>query len=200
MTDDEYLQHCLTLSEKRASVRGVDKGENDMKTGTLKELNVKPGDIVECVRTQCGLWTRNGQRYNISVKHGDIVAVNTYGEYRQVDMMDISTFRIISRASDTPKTWGEMTDAEKGALLLHEYEKGNFSIQYGHSMTDTWGTKHIHEPYQNDTRYRIKPEPVRDKVTICCNYGGNYFDVTHKITYDLIDGKPDLTSIKIEEV
>ena len=108
--------------------------------------------------------------------------------------------------SDTPPTWGEMTDAEKGALLLAEYEGGNFTLQYRHDPSDTWGEKHIRDGFGDDVAYRIKPEPVVETVTAywCKKWGmrlgSPVYDTTHRITFTTSDGEPDLASIKMEKL
>lgn len=141
-------------------------------TGTLKELNVKPGDVVECIR--------GGGRPAIIVgENGDTVY-----KYKSGNGMPISwaveTYKIISRAAtrdpeltspygdnnhplpdNKPKTWGEMTDAEKGALLLAEHEG---VLIEAHDSEDWYITS---EPsFANGIAYRIRPHlPLeKDKV------------------------------------
>lgn len=76
-------------------------------TGTLAELDVKPGDVVENV---------NGITYKLKL--------NRVGEWcdaeDDVELVAGAKWRIISRAAqdDKPKPWGEMTDAEKGARRI----------------------------------------------------------------------------------
>jgi hypothetical protein len=53
--------------------------------------------------------------------------------------------------------------------------------------------------------YRVKPAPIRENVTLIGNpecgfdYSG-WTANTHRIQFDLIDGKPDCASIKMEEL
>lgn len=163
-----------------------------METGTLKELGVKAGDVVEYIL---------GDRYTIyenqRLKH-------TFGEVIFYDSWDSAPyFRIISRASKTPKTWGEMTEAEKGALLL-AYHDGKV-IEY---YDDGPWFKCIDNPsWSYGNAYRIKPEQKRETVTIYIGRpeGGSWApwcddDDTHRITFDLIDGEPDVDSIKMERI
>jgi hypothetical protein len=111
-----------------------------------------------------------------------------------------------------PKLWGDMTPEEKGALLLADYEGKAIEI-FGPAYPDMW-----HEDYaswDDDCAYRVKPEPKRKTVTakLCIDahgtslnmrpdYGDNYGDHAFyfTLTFDTIDGKPDPSSIKIEEV
>lgn len=101
-------------------------------------------------------------------------------------------------ASDAPKTWGEMTDAEKGALLLAHRE--GKAIEFYSPTFRKWMDPVDAGPSWFDVQpYRIKPEPVRETVTKYYQAGDSVFD-THRITFTTTDGKPDLDSIKMEEV
>ena len=114
--------------------------------------------------------------------------------------------------TDTPKVWRDMTPEEKGALLLAHHEGKD--IEVADSKRDWRLVKKI--TWYNDLPYRIKPEPERETVTakLCIkscgksfhmephflrgNYGDDDFYFT--LTFDTIDGKPDPSSIKIEEL
>lgn len=176
-------------------------------TGTLAELNVKPRDVVECVG-----WSDDdsdllvGEQYTIMEKHplghyNGLCAVRDLG-WTPVDEVDPTMlFRIVSRA--TPKTWGEMTDEEQGALLLADHRG---------EVVEVWGGNGWWSPcsvgrYQGSA-YRVRPpEPKQETVTI---YGAPSKNVqwclyqcgidTHRITFDVIDGKPDCASIRMEEL
>lgn len=112
------------------------------------------------------------------------------------DLWDSETkFRIVSRASDTPKLWRDMTDAEKGVLLLAHHE--GEVIENTREGDGKWFAA---EPCWGDNyAYRIKPEPVRETV-------GLYAGLDRKRhplpigTIDLIDGEPDCASVKMEEL
>lgn len=104
---------------------------------------------------------------------------------------------------DTPKLWRDMTPEEKGALLLAHHE-GKVIQCFG---VDLW---HDEEwPFWHpEAAYRIRPEqsvePKRETVEIRGHVGLGWSsldfddDDTHRITFDLIDGKPDPASIKLE--
>lgn len=68
-------------------------------------------------------------------------------------------------ADDTPKTWGEMTDAEKGALLLG-VNRGQ-EIQYAYADDMIWRGNHNGFTFNDGDHYRIKQQPVVETVTIC---------------------------------
>jgi hypothetical protein len=111
-----------------------------------------------------------------------------------------------------PKLWRDMTPEEKGALLLAEHE-GKAIEEFGTAYPDAW---YETDPYwDNGCAYRIKPEPKRKTVTakLCIDahgtslhmrpdYRDNYYgddNFYFTLTFDTIDGKPDLSSIKIED-
>jgi hypothetical protein len=173
---------------------------------TLKELDVKPGDVVQA-------------------KGGNFVkiAIGPSGEYlRASDMAGLnSTGRIwclVSRATPpsdaepvtsytggSPSLWRDMTPEQKGALLLAHHEKPG-SVEFWN--VTIWETlKGL--GWMDDYAYRIKPEPKREAVTMVggqANGWGFYqqqkraINTTHRITFDTIDGKPDPASIKMEEL
>lgn len=167
----------------------VQRRDVEMKIGTLEELDVKPGDVVECIESS--YHTATGERYTIN-DHGDILE-HTFGKTNS------STFRIISRASDAPKLWRDMTDAEKGALLLAHHE--GKVIEYALDCEDgstKWYFTDFMVP-QSGVAYRVRPEPKLETVTL---YGcrDRFLGDTHRITFDLIDGKPDVGSVKMDEL
>lgn len=161
-----------------------------MKVDTLQNLNVKPGDVVECVNSESRYFT-TGKYYDISV--GGKIACDDGGKCFNT----ISTFRIFSRESDKPKTWGEMTDEEKKVSYVMsaiEYIDESFDSDLAKRMRDELG---------------IKPDPVRDTVELQGVIDSNnpYFErkcdgytYTHRITFDTIDGEPDCGSVKMEKI
>lgn len=112
---------------------------------------------------------------------------------------------------DKPTLWRDMTPEQKGALLLahHEGKKIEWKNPDPNSqLWDEWKPclsavgKHGHYAY------RVKPpEPKRGTVVLhACKVDGwsavrstSRMD-THRITFDLIDGKPDCASIRMEEL
>jgi hypothetical protein len=115
--------------------------------------------------------------------------------------------------TDAPKIWLDMTPEEKGALLLAEHEGKAIEV-FGLAYPDEW--YYENDPcFDDDSAYRIEPEPetMTAKLCIdaCCTSlhmrpsyrahhygegGGFYFT----LTFDIIDGKLDPSSIKIEEL
>lgn len=174
-------------------------------TGTLADLDVKPGDVVEWFNTSVvnPMEVISASIITSGAFEGQVEAVlSGYGS----GIFSVEQFRIISRASDTPKTWGEMTDAEKGELLL-AWQRCD-QLQYWDTDKKEWESTDIH-PFEFEAdAYRVKPEPVRETVTLYhgpndrqafTGYCRANDDVV--ITYTrTTDGKPDLDSIKMEEV
>jgi hypothetical protein len=88
---------------------------------------------------------------------------------------------------------------------LHE---GKVIEAFGVSYPDVW---YETDPcWDDECPYRIKPEPKRERVVLVGRMDTpdswaffisevDPFD-SHRITFDTIDGKPDPSSIKIEEV
>ena len=167
-----------------------------MNTGTLKELNVKPGDVIECVDNVKFHWWTVGKEYVVldcgtpADNDGD-----TYEAFKNPQPAVV--FRIVSRASearaDTPKLWRDMTPEEKGALLLAHHE--GKVIEYCFCGDSDW--QPIASPSFTPTHaYRVKPEPVVETVALCWKKGLAMGQIG---TIDLVDGKPDCNSIKMEE-
>lgn len=158
-------------------------------TGTLAELNVKPGDVVECV----GL-SRPANIHYVTV--GKQYTIRRGGQFMD-DEGDLcgghtNVFRIVSRASDTPKTWGEMTDEEKGAILLAGHEGRPIDLW---TSRGEWITAIAFSACDN-IAYRVRPpEPKRETVTL---YGAPSKHIqwcleqcgldTHRITMPFFDG------------
>lgn len=158
-----------------------------MECKTLHRLRVSPGDVLKCVTAPPNGVFTEGKSYEMT-KKGLVCDIDIH------QWTSVSTFIVVSRA---PGTWGEMSPAEKGALLLAEYEGGNFTLQYRLDADDTWGEKHISDVFGDDVAYRIKPEPVVETVAICWRHDTP--TTTRKIgTMQLKDGEPDLASIKMD--
>ena len=104
---------------------------------------------------------------------------------------------------ETPTLWRDMTDAEKGALLLAHHE--GKVIEWHSTGMNVW-----HEcardsvlAFTYNFAYRIKP--VQKAVTRHAGSENNWLWTsirdeadTHRITFNTIDGKPDCDSIKME--
>ena len=137
-----------------------------MEIGTLKELDVKPGDVYENVS------------FGYVDKVANVVDDKVFNADGDFEWLDRDEFRIISRASDTPKTWGEMTDAEKGALLLAEHEGKVIEAYYD----GVW----FPVPCTGIKRqaYRIKPEPKRETRNHVVFANGE----KRETEFDIVDG------------
>lgn len=107
--------------------------------------------------------------------------------------------------ADTSKLGRDMTPEEKGALLLAEHEGKAIEAIDRTDPSDAW-LECFNVGAFDDLAYRVKPELKRETVTL---HGcGFYWEQseqpcpsdTHRITFDTIDGEPDLTSIKMEKL
>lgn len=164
---------------------------------TLRELDVQPGDVVE---------NNTGSRKIIAHIDCDECCmesgVNVWRFFHPW-LWNNPIWRIVSRASDTPKLWRDMTPEEKGALLLahHEGKVIEWLDPYG-----IWFEVDI--PLWHEERaYRVSPaeqRPKRETVTLhgsvtdeVWGRGTTGYD-THRITFELKDGEPDFDSIKME--
>lgn len=108
---------------------------------------------------------------------------------------------------DNPKTWGEMTPEEKGALLLAHHEQ--MQLELYSTLDKVWQA--VRSPsWSGHSAYRVKPEPKRKTVRL---FGyGTFANVLREdywtedepgvakyaITFDTLDGKPVLNSIRME--
>jgi len=175
-----------------------------MKTGTLKELNVKPGDVVECVACDQPSFI------------GDIATIRDDGSAKikgcsgifdpRLDEAFSRKFRLISRASDAPTLWRDMTDAEKGALLLAAHEGKVVEVWVVDHHASWWGEKAV-SYWRDHLAYRVRPEPKLETVTLhgSCKWNWSFVDgkngiPTHRITFDTLDGEPVCDSIRMEPV
>jgi hypothetical protein len=68
---------------------------------------------------------------------------------------DLDVYRCVE---DTPPTWGEMTDAEKGALLLAHHE--GKAIQICNLDDQRWIDASLSFFWNSDFAYRVRPEPT----------------------------------------
>lgn len=100
------------------------------------------------------------------------------------------------------KLWKDMTPEDKGALLL-AYHEGKL-IEF----SDGCGWERIPKPsWANAFAYRVKPNPVVHKFHVGKSENTNWIPSiqrcpvdTHKITFEVVDGEPDVTSIKMEKL
>lgn len=163
------------------------------KVGTLKELYLKPGDVVEFYCGYLGMYPDYIGKQMVANDRGGVSFDQNNGFDREVDHV----FRIVSRASDKPKLWRDMTDAEKGALLLAYHEGKVIEGRSEPWPSDEWIEIQV-PAWCDDSAYRVRHEPKVETVTI-----HNWEVVTdilkgHRIIFNTIDGKPDCASIKME--
>ena len=165
-------------------------------TGTLEQLGVKAGDVVECVN------------HSTPSIIGQVGVVNSAGNaeckdgtsfFAVYDKRFGRTYRIVSRAGDKTKIFDEMTDAEQGALLLAKHRGEVIQVlSADHGWQDCRDARFIGEFV-----YRVKPkDEVKDhKVYIKKNCLGEWVTMhgghdkaTHEVTFNEIDGEIDCAS------
>ena len=151
-----------------------------MKTGTLQELNVQPGDVVVNLKT--------GNSYTVA--HDMTVG----GPHVSVC---VDTYGIISRAprDENPKLWRDMTAEEKGALLLAAHEG---EVIEHDDLTYTYSWEVARSPTWNENiAYRVKPDDDLQRVSLM-----NFHELArgYFIEFEVINGEPDPTSIRMERL
>lgn len=160
--------------------------------GTLRELDVNPGDVVEYIDT-------GAKQTVVGTDHNGRFVGDRCIEGESW-LSERNCWRLVSRAQ--PTIWRDMTPEEKGALLLAAHE--GKAIEFMNDF-DTPEWKKAAPKWASWCYYRVKPEPVRETVSGWWNgknfhNTANYVDRTHRITFDTIDGKPDCNSVKMEAI
>ena len=164
------------------------------KAGTLKELDVKPGDVLQ--------W-EGGEHFPCEVVEIDksIVHMETPEGYLSYNLQYCChPWVVISRASDKPKLWRDMNDAEKSALLLAHHEGKVIEVMDG----NTWYRKTF-PVFADGNAYRVRPEPEVEVIELYGNEdtsfyrGGPCFD-THCITFNIVDGEIDCSSVQMRKL
>ena len=108
-----------------------------------------------------------------------------------------------SKEIDTPKLLRDMTDAEIGALVRADNDGKVIEIW----VHDEWSE--VDPRWKPGNAYRVRPEAQRPKRETVTLHGSVTDELwgrdqtgydTYRITFDLIDGKPDCDSIKMEKL
>ena len=150
--------------------------------------------------TKWALWSDGKNAYEVvGLLAEDALSTEIISEW-------VDHYHVFDRSDFRPKIWRDMTSEEKGALLLAEHEG---------KVIECWNVEEwcaIDVPYWfDDCAYRVRPEPERetvfmgicqerDKHWIASSYSYPSVGHTHRITFDLVDGKPDCASIKMERI
>jgi hypothetical protein len=170
-----------------------------METGTLKELNVQPGDVVTAVEKGSTFFSAE-KTYKIG--DGPTIVDDT-GDRVPIDYPP-HTFRIISRA--TPQTdltaittpFGLLDAATQEALRAHGGPYEVFTPRgFETAMECAWS---------KTCTYRVKPAPKAETVSedLWMTKTGRLigYDYCHatpvRVTFNRIDGVIDLSSYRVE--
>lgn len=175
-----------------------------METGTLKEMDVKPGDVV-------ALAGADGYKFTIGYISGDRVYGTSEKSDRQYEddwsLTATGNWFIISRATTTPDLtaittpFGLLDAATQKALRAHG---GPYEFFSG----DNWRDAALEpDEWLNFNTYRAKKEPKRETVTMAVfiDLEGfiqpSYINGLTKrvqVTFDRVDGRIDLATYKVE--
>jgi len=142
----------------------------------------------------------------------NLVGVHTYVVTREGDVENYfdgfnysaQDLELIEEENEM-KLWQDMTPEQKGALLL-AYHEGKV-IEYLYA--GQWVAA-IRPYWCRGSAYRVKPEPVVKTKELFGGYSAEfdnigffqnrYKDAAHKITFNVVDGEIDVTSIKMEKL
>lgn len=164
--------------------------------GTLAELDVKPGDVVELVSGPVALLELIGHRYEIGTGDAGLAAYkHDVKDISHIPMNSWWTFRIVSRATPAePASTSEIVWGEWGGVGGIEDKCGDFQIQRVNGVFRY--------------RYPVPKKPVVETVTM---YGHHLIDDkwvfgvkdsedTARITFETRDGKPDWSTLRGEDI
>lgn len=109
------------------------------------------------------------------------------------------------------KLWRDLTDTEKGALLLayHEGKVIQWSYNQDVFVVSSSTEKGSRPCWSDDIAYRVKSKPVVEQVKMYTGKStgpwGHTADNssvkrTHAITFNIVDGEFDCSSIKMEKL
>ncbi len=166
-------------------------------TGTLAELNVKPGDVVAWHKAANG-WGWQDAKFKgttWSVRSDNTIFCEDLDDRFDVDCSHV--FRLVSRAAATPKTWGEMTDEERRDISFSAMSGQVIDINAYGGWVEWDGKTPLCETHQ---AIRVRPpEPKRKTVTLYGGVSGRQAMIwmtgrrgdphdTHSLTLPLLDG------------
>lgn len=151
--------------------------------------------------------TRDGRK-------AEVLSSNKMGFVGKIGEMSVTwnEWGYYSSSSDTSRldlisewltTWSEISDQEKGEMLLaHHNGKEIEMYNFGEWVT-------VEPQWVSNRAYRIKKEPVNETVTLYGEFENvdvvelgklKMIGDTHMITYNVIDGKIDCSSVVMKEL
>ena len=164
--------------------------------GTLSELDLKPGDVVVCVDASLAYNDCEPMTFDHKVFSG-FVFKEAYGHWHGGDRV----WSVISRAAaktDGPTLWRDMTPGTPVDVFdgIQRWKSGYQFLCYHNAPGDE--REWVVVAYKGDIPTAYSPCSVRKterRVTVDV-----MADFKKIGTIDLIDGKPDMSSIKMEGV
>ena len=96
------------------------------------------------------------------------------------------------------KPWKNLTDEEKGKLLLAHHESKTIE-QYitENELPGGWYARSFPNFDVESSIFRVKPEPKVEQIKLVWSKQGFIYDHDFVITFNLVDGEPDCSSIKM---
>ena len=165
--------------------------------GTLAELDVNPGDMVEFFKATKGYERYEAKHRGVAMTvlpSGGVTFTGSDGTRNGFSANTPHTFRIVSRATPVEPaseeiTWGEWGDFEPDMWSTYQFQKVNGVEQW---------------------RYPVPKQPVVETVTLSGGYFGAYgwrfengisgWNVTYCITFETKDGEPDWSTLRGEDL
>jgi hypothetical protein len=98
------------------------------------------------------------------------------------------------------KLWKDMTAEEKGALLLAYHEGAVIEF---YSVHKEW--KDCKDPlWCNSHAYRVKPKTEKGAIWYLEDFAtvheSTCWGYTHKVTFDIVDGEPDVSTVEMSKI
>lgn len=174
-----------------------------METGTLKELNVKPGDVVEWVsinepddftKDHHGKLHTIKEDYRVMLGDGPV-----YWGYVRDNEDDTVVWRIISRASKPAQPAPDLTALTAPFGLLDEATQEALRAHGGPYETyGTGGWHPVSDPaFRSWTAYRVKPSPIIETEHMqIINADGM---LLANATVTTRNGKPDWSTLQVQD-
>lgn len=164
----------------------------------FKELNLNTDDVVQST----DVFTYTGLRFKVqppgtplpNTDRTDLRWAKGVDHSGFITELGIISLKVVSRAVNCYNPWKELSDADKGALLLAAYE--GRSVQVLDFITGNWLTWQRGRAFNNDSCYRLRPaEPVVERICIALGQsetGGRWTTYSSKpelkLTFEKKDG------------
>lgn len=146
---------------------------------------------------------RGGEKRFVKMVRGELVLVDNSGVMRNFNLKTSPCSKYALIKDVGPTLFGQLSDEEKGALLLAHHQ--GKTIEWWLTQTKVWSTNSSPE-WSPLRTYRVKPEPVVQTVvrylgaTLTGTNSRKTKPTTHKLSYNIVGGEIDCSSVKLEEL